>query len=296
MQWPKKVLIREVGPRDGLQNEEKFLPTEKKIKLIKTLAQAGVTAIEVTSFVNPKAIPQLRDAEQVLEGLGDISSQVTLSALVGNIRGMQRALNTSIQEVMVVISASESHNLANLKMPVARSLDILKDISQLAQGSGINLRGAVATSFGCPYQGEVTLPEIQRVVEGMLTFGIREITLADTAGMGEPRQVYHLLVELKGLYPEVIWALHFHDNRGLGLANTVTGLMAGVTILESSVGGAGGCPFIPGATGNVATENLVNMLHQMGISTGINLEELCSCTRWLERELGRKLPAKICGR
>lgn len=293
MQWPDSVLIREVGPRDGLQNEETFLPTEKKIEMIKDLAMAGITAIEVTSFVHPGAVPQLRDAERVLEELDETIPRVKLSALIGNAKGMERALKTPVHEVMIVISASESHNLANLKMTVEESLNALQEIGEMTRGTGKTLRGAVGTSFGCFYQGEVTLDEIKKVVEGMISCEIKEITLADTAGMGNPRQVNDLVKRIKGLYPEVNWALHFHDNRGQGLANTVAGLDAGVTIFESSLGGLGGCPFIPGAAGNVVTEDLVDMLHRMGIATGIDLGKLCHCTGWLERELGRSLPAKV---
>lgn len=294
MFWPEKVLLREVGPRDGLQNIKELFPTEKKIKLIKNLARAGIKAIEATSFVHPQAIPQLSDAERVLDGLGDIWSQVTLSALVGNVKGMQRAIRTPIREVVVVVSASEAHNRANLKLPVSRSLDLLKEISTLARNSGIALRGAVGTAFGCYYQGPISLREIRRVVDGMLAADTREITLADTAGLATPRQVYNLVTELKELYPEVTWALHVHDRYGLGLANCVAGLAAGVSALEGSVRGLGGCPFIPDAAGNVATENLVYMLQQASVHTGIKMTELCSCSHWLRAELQEKVPVTIC--
>jgi len=293
VQWPDYVKIREVGLRDGLQSEDRFVSSEVKIKLLRALIRAGVSAIEATSFVHPRAIPQLSDAEVILDGIGDIPNGVVLSALVGNVMGMQRALNTGVREVMVVVSASEAHNRANVKMSVSQSLQALKEISPLASGGGTGVRGAVATAFGCPDQGKIDRGQVSVVVEGMLEAGIKEITLADTAGLGHPRQVYTLVKELAAGYPEVTWALHFHDTRGLGLANIITGIQAGVTILESSVGGIGGCPAIPGATGNVPTEDLIFMLHSMGIKTSIDLEGIARCTRLLEETLGRSLPARV---
>lgn len=293
MQWPDKILIREVGPRDGLQNEAKYVPVEAKIKLIKTLAQAGVTAIEATSFVHPQAVPQLRDAESVIQGIGRFPATVSLSALVGNVRGIQRAAGSGVKEVMVVISASDAHNRANLKRSTADSLKRLRKICTLASEAGIRVRGAVATAFGCPYQGVISKDEIKVVAEGMLNEGVREITLADTAGMGNPRQVFELSGSFSYAYPDIDWALHFHDNNGLGLANIVAGIQAGVVILESSVGGLGGCPFIPGAAGNVPTEDLVYMLDSIGIKTGIDLKELLKCTQFIERVFERKMPARI---
>lgn len=293
MLWPQKVTVREVGPRDGLQNLSTFIPTEAKIELVRTLAAAGVTAIEAASFVSPKAVPQMADAELVLAGLEDLPGQVMLSALVGNVRGMERAVKSRVPEVMVVVSASEAHNRANLNMSVSRSLAGLGEIFSLARTRGVRVRGAVATAFGCPYQGEISTDQCKKVIEGMLAAGINEITLADTAGLGNPRQVYSLVRELAGCYPRVVWALHFHDTRGMGLANAVMGIQAGVTILESSLGGLGGCPFIPGAAGNIATEDLVYMLHRMGIATGIKLEGILHCTRVMEGILEASLPARV---
>lgn len=276
MQWPNKVLVREVGPRDGLQNENTILTTEKKISLIKQLISAGITAIEATSFVHPRAVPQLSDAEAVLEGLGDPGSNVIISALVGNIKGMQRALkvrHTSLREIVVVVSASEAHNQANLNRSVPESLAELKEICLLAEGI-FRVRGTVSTAFGCPYQGNIEVQEVVRVIEGMRQVGIQEIALADTAGMGNPRQIYNLLQEVLKYFPGTTWALHLHDNKGLGLANCVTGMLAGASVLESSIGGLGGCPFLPGATGNVDTAEVVYMLQQMGIFTGVDLQSI----------------------
>lgn len=290
MQWPGAIKIREVGPRDGLQNETTFVPTAIKIELIKSLVQAGVNNIEATSFVHPRAVPQLSDAELVLAGLGATVNNVVISALVANMKGLQRALAAGIQEVMVVISASESHNKANVQMPVQKSLQVVKEMGLAVSGSSTKVRGAVATAFGCPVQGSISCRQVGVVVEGMLTAGIKAITLADTAGMGHPRQVYNLVRELSHRYPEADWALHFHDNQGLALANIIAGIQAGVTTLESSVGGLGGCPFIPDAPGNVATEDVVFMLNQMGIETAIDLKGILHCKHMLEKALGRTLP------
>lgn len=283
--------IREVGPRDGLQNEKLVLPAEVKVELIRRLAGAGIKAIEATSFVSPRAVPQLGDAEAVLEGLGDTEPGLVLSALVGNAVGVRRALGVkqpALRDLVVVVSASEEHNLANLKRPVAESLHGLREICSLAAGR-FRVRGAVATAFGCPTRGAITHGEVFRVVEGMLAVGMREITLADTAGMGEPRQVYDLVVETARRYPGITLALHLHDTRGRGLENARAGLEAGVAILESSIGGLGGCPFLPGAAGNVSTGEMVGLLHEMGVETGVDRERLRQCALFLQEVLGRAL-------
>lgn len=282
LQWPAKVTIREVGPRDGLQSLSACIPTAAKIKLIRGLAAAGVTVIEATSFVSLRAVPQLADAGEVLKALADLPANVALSALVGNAQGMARAAGSGVMEVVAVVSASEAHNMANLNRTVERSLAELEKICSLARGRGIRVRGAVATAFGCPRQGMITSPQVGRVVNAMVEAGTEEITLADTAGMANPRQVYDLVKEMADCHPSVTWALHFHDTKKLGLANAIAGLQAGVNILESSFGGLGGCPFIPGAAGNIATEDLVSMLHSMGIHTGISLEGVAACSRMLD--------------
>jgi len=286
-----RVLIREVGPRDGLQSEKLIIPAQIKIELIRRLAGAGITAIEATSFVSPRAVPQLSDAEAVLEGMSPLASGVVLSALVGNAAGVQRALGVrqpALQEIVVVVSASEAHNRANLKRTVAESLSGLDEICRLAAGR-FKVRGAVATAFGCPSQGQISSGDVFRVIDSMMAAGIKEITLADTTGMGEPEQVKQLVGEVRARYPGVTLALHLHDTRGRGLENARTGVIAGVTVVESSVGGLGGCPFLPGAVGNVSTGKLVGMLHGMGVETGIDLQRLSQCVWFLEEILVRRL-------
>lgn len=288
MLWPEKVLIREVGPRDGLQSAPRVVPTAQKIAFIERLLLSGIKAIEVTSFVHPRAVPQMADAEAVVAGvrrllLGGLAleEKITLSALAGNLRGVERALAAGVDEVVMVVSATEEHNQANMHMSIGESLKQLREAVALASGTPLVVRGAVAVAFGCPYHGKVGFAEVARVVEAMLETGVREITLADTAGLANPWQVYELVSGLARLFPEAGYALHLHNARGLTLANLVTGLQAGIRVVESAAGGLGGCPFIPGAPGNVATEEVVDMLAQMGIETGVDGKRLRECVGWL---------------
>ena len=237
-------------------------------------------------------MPQLRDAEELFADLADLPGEVVLSALVGNARGVRRASDAGVREVVVVVSASDAHNRVNLNLPTRESLQGLEEICGLAREKGISVRGAVATAFGCPYQGEINEDQVRVVVEGLLGSGIKEITLADTAGLANPRQVWGLSRGLAEKYPQTNWALHFHDARGLGLTNALAGLLAGVVTLESSAGGLGGCPFIPGAAGNIATEDLVYMLESMGIQTGIELAGVSRAVEILEAGLGRPVSSR----
>lgn len=298
LQWPAGVLVREVGPRDGLQNEPRTISTNQKIRLVELLARAGVRAIEATSFVHPRAVPQMADAEEVISGARRVLAVleakegvqgVVLSALAGNRRGVERALAAEVDEVVMVVSASEEHNRANMRMSIGQSLRQVEEAVALAMGTGVVIRGAVAVAFGCPYRGEIRPAEVREVVEALAGMGIKEVTLADTAGLANPRQVYELVNMFCREYPAVNFALHFHDACGMALANIVTGIQAGVKIIESSVGGLGGCPFIPGSAGNVATEDVVYMLQRMGIETAIDRHRLEDCISWLEEILGRKL-------
>ena len=292
MQLPRRVFIREVGPRDGLQPEQRFLETEKKIELVNRLLGCGIRMVEATSFVSPRAIPQLRDAEAVVGGVGRPPGAV-ISALVGNARGVERARQAGVDEVQVVISASESHNRRNVNMSIEQSLDQLDATIQAAAGTSLRVRAAVAVAFGCPFEGEIGEARIKEMIKGYHQRGIRQVTLADTAGMGNPRQVFKLVSLLREAFPDLELALHFHDTRGLGLANALAGMQAGVEILESSIGGLGGCPFIPRATGNIATEDLVNMCELMGVNTGVDLARLLLLARWLQGEMGRQLPGRL---
>ena len=292
MNLPEQIQIREVGPRDGLQAEPEFMATENKIELINRLFQAGFKMMEATSFVNPKAIPQLRDAEQVVKGINR-SAEITVSALVGNIRGVKRALMAGADEVQVVISASEEHNRRNVNMSIRQSLIQLEEVVPQAQQSNLVVRAAIATAFGCPFEGEIPLKKILGLINNFQQLGIKQVTLADTAGLGDPLLVTKIIQGVREGYPQIELALHFHDTRGLGLANALAGLQSGVTILEASLGGLGGCPFIPRATGNIATEDLVFMVERMGIQTGIDLTKILTTARWLENLVGHELPGKV---
>jgi hydroxymethylglutaryl-CoA lyase len=292
MKLPAKVQIREVGPRDGLQAEKNFVPTEAKIELINRIFNCQIKLIEATSFVNPRAIPQLSDAEQVITQIDRPSGSV-VSALVGNQRGVQRAIRSGVDEVQVVISASEVHNQRNVNMPIAESLRQLGEVVPQALQAGVVVRAAIATAFGCPFEGEISLKQIFWLTDEFRDLGIKQITLADTAGLGDPLLVSRLVGEVWNRHPELELALHFHDTRGLGLANSLAGLQSGVTILEASLGGLGGCPFIPRATGNIATEDLVFMCDRMGVETNVSLAQILDAARWLETIIGRELPGRV---
>ena len=289
---PQKVLIREVGPRDGLQNEAGFVSTKTKVQLIKALVNTGLKAVEITSFVRPDAVPQFKDAEELCAQL-ELDRETVFSALVGNAKGVERALKIKMPELVCVISASEAHNKYNLKMTVNQSLQQLKEIASLTKGLKLVLRGAVATAFGCPYQGTIGYGEIERIIDGMLEAGMKQLTLADTAGLANPKQVYTVVQHVKQKYPGVDLGLHFHDTRGMAMANVLAGLEAGIEIFEGSISGAGGCPFISGAAGNIATEDMIYMLHRMGIFTGIDLDSLVQSARFLEEILGHHLPGRL---
>lgn len=290
--YPRYVKICEVAGRDGFQSEKDFIRTEDKTRIIDSLAETGVWKIEATSFVHPKAVPQLRDAEEVMAGIKRRAG-VIYTCLVPNIRGAQRALGCSVDELNVVISASGTHNMKNVGMPVEKSLENLKEIVSLALNERVPVNGSVGTAFGCPFEGVISKDRTLGMVDRYLDMGVNSITLADTTGMANPSQVYELLTEFKARWPKVPVALHFHNTRGMGLANVLAGMQAGVDIYDASLGGLGGCPFAPGATGNICTEDLVHMLHEMGIVTGIDLDMLIEVSRGLEAVVGRILPGLV---
>jgi len=286
----QEVTIVEVGPRDGLQQESVFFPTEKKIELINRLSQTGVKKIEVTSFVHPKVIPQLRDAAEVLEKI-EKRPGVTYSALVPNLKGCQRALETRVDELNLFVSASETHNHKNVGMSVADSLKALAQVSKLAHEAGKALRGGVVTAFGCPYEGRVPLDKVKDILKAYADMGVPEVLLGDTTGMANPVQVKKMVADLMDTVPGVNLVAHFHNSRGLGLANTFAAYEAGIRILDSSVGGLGGCPTAVGAMGNVPTEDLVNMMEEAGVSTGIDFQKLIEASKLVKEVLDTDLPA-----
>jgi hydroxymethylglutaryl-CoA lyase len=279
------VSIREVAPRDGLQNEEP-IPTEAKVRLIDALSGTGVRRIEAVSFVHPKAIPQMADADEVWARAWH-NPQVRYSALIPNTRGAERALAAGFREIEVVVSASDTHNRRNLNRSTQESLDDIAALIPLVHADGAKLEVIVATSFGCPFEGDIDPQRVAEIVARVRADGADRIAFGDTTGMATPRRVRDLLSAVR---PDL---LHFHDTRGTGLANVLTALEIGVTEFDASVGGIGGCPYAPGASGNIATEELVHMLEDMGIDTGIDLDALIEVAELAEKLLGRTLPSGV---
>ena len=292
MRYPTSVTIREVGPRDGIQSLGAFIPTERKIELVDALAESGLRRIEATSFVHPKLVPQMADGEALMAGIRRRPG-VSYEVLVPNLVGARRAISTKPDGLVQVLAASDAFNLKNIRMTVDQSLDVLVEVKAAADAAGLSLKVGVATSFGCPYSGDVPPEQVEQVVQRGVDLGVDEFGLADTTGMANPLQVERLLGSLRERFPDVHFGLHFHNTRGMGLANVVAGLWAGVDIYDASVGGIGGCPFAPRATGNISTEDTVHMLHEMGIETGIDLDRLIECAQLAERILGRELPGQV---
>lgn len=289
---PAEVFVREVGPRDGLQAEDGWVETEDKVRLINRLSRCGFQRIEATSFVHPKAIPQLRDAEQIMAGL-DRVPWVRYECIVPNAKGAERAVRAGVDKIGLFISATETHNQSNVRMSIADSLHQIRGVVDVATEAGVSLKGSVSVAFGCPYEGEVLIDQVFRVIRGYYELGIREILLGDTTGMGNPVQVGRMVRAIQREFPDVALTLHFHDTRGTGLANVLAGLEAGVQQYDSSVGGLGGCPYAPGATGNIATEDLVYMLEEMGVRTGIDIDRLLECARFARELVDHDLPSHV---
>jgi hydroxymethylglutaryl-CoA lyase len=287
---PERVVVREVGPRDGFQNEPERIATEDKVRLIDALARTGLRRLEATSFVRPEVVPQLADAADVLERV-DIPEGVSVAVLVPNAQGLKAALQhvERIDEVALFLSASETHNRHNVNRSVDESLQTVTELLPQIADAGLRPSASISTSFGCPYEGYVAAERVYEIAAALTQAGAQEISFADTTGMANPRQVRAFYDEALTRLPDVELTAHFHNTRGQGLANALAALLAGVTSFESSFGELGGCPFPPGATGNIATEDLVSMLHEMGIATGIDLQALLAAGRDAQAVLGRPL-------
>lgn len=288
----KKIHIQEVVTRDGFQIEGSFIPTEEKIGLLNRLSKIGLSRIEVSSFVSPKAVPMLRDAINVVAAI-ERNPSVTYVCLVPNTRGAEIALSTDIDEINFVMSASETHNLANIRKTIEQSLRELTNISSLIKGSSLKLNGSIAASFGCPYEGDISEKKLFSLITKYLELGIMSVTLADTTGMANPTQVESLLTKVKTTWPELELTLHFHNTRGMGLTNVLAGIRAGVDRYDASLGGLGGCPFAAGATGNICTEDLVHMLHVLGHGTNVDLDGLLSIAKDLPSIVGHNVPGQV---
>lgn len=287
-----KVHIQEVSPRDGLQNECQFVDTDAKVALVDALSECGFSKIEVTSFTSPKAIPALRDAEAVMHRIKR-NPNVVYTALVPNMRGALRAMECQIDEINVVMSVSESHNQANLRMSREASFFQLGEVISAVKSTPSRINVSLSTVFGCPIEGDIREDDVFSLVEKFYALGVDGITLCDTTGMAYPRQVSRIAMHAKASAPHLDLTLHFHNTRGMALANTLAALDAGVTRFDSCLGGIGGCPYAPGATGNVCTEDLVHMLETNGIDTGVNLESVLDVSRRLPALIGHDIPSHI---
>jgi hydroxymethylglutaryl-CoA lyase len=290
---PFRVRVVEVGPRDGLQNEKALVPTAQKIQFIEMLANAGLPVVEATSFVSPRAIPQLSDAAEVMQGLSRLPS-TAYPVLVPNVKGMERAMACGVRSIAVFTAVSESFTRHNINATIAESLANFRPVVEMARQAGISVRGYISTVFGCPYEGKVDPHQALRVGQALLDMGINELSLGDTIGVATPNQVTDVLGLFlnEGAIPVEQIAVHFHDTRGTALANVLTALQLGIAIVDSSAGGLGGCPYAPGAAGNLATEDLLYMLHGMGILTGVNLEKVVEATLFIAPFLGHAPTSK----
>jgi hydroxymethylglutaryl-CoA lyase len=289
---PTQVHILEVGPRDGLQNEAKIVRTEKKAEFIKLLVAAGLRDVEVASFVHPKWVPQLADAEELMEHL-DADSGVRYSALVPNMRGLERAIASGIRRIAVFTAASETFNRKNINMGVQESIDVFKPVVERALREGISVRGYVSTCFVCPYEGLIARERVAQVAQALFRLGVDEVSIGDTIGAATPKDVAITTAHLLEHFSAEHLAMHFHDTYGMAVANVYQSLQMGITKFDSSAGGLGGCPYAPGASGNVATEDLVYLFDRLGIQTGVSLKLLRRASHMIAQELERELPSRV---
>lgn len=289
---PSAITLCEVGLRDGLQNEKTLLSTETKVTLLRGLIDAGFKVIEAGSFMHPKAVPQMADTDEVYKAVGEVPG-VELRALIPNLRGVKRAADCGCKKVKLNVSASRQHNLKNLNMTPEESVAGFADCVQAAEEKGIAISGSISMPFASPWEGRIPLRAIESIIEAYLKVGITEISLSDASGMGVPNHVYQLCAHVRKQYPKVSWWLHFHNTRGLAIANIMAAMEAGMTQFDSSFGGLGGCPFVPGAAGNVATEDVLNLCDEMGIATGVDLVQVMELSRTLKGLLNHDLDSCV---
>lgn len=285
--WPKRVIVCEVGPRDGLQNEKTLLSVDQKVELIERSVEAGARIVEIGSFVHPKAVPAMADTDEVVKRLQRVGG-VEYRALVLNLRGMERAEASGLKKVKLTASASRAHSLANANKTPEEVVRSFSDCADYAAAHGMELSGAIPTAFGCPFAGKVPLTQVLSVVDCFREIGVRELSLSDTTGMANPQQVLAYGRKVKADYPDVTWVLHFHNTRGMGLANVIAGMLAGIDRFDASFAGLGGCPFVPDATGNIATEDLLHMLQEMGVETGFDLDKMLAVARAARKMVGHE--------
>lgn len=290
---PTSVRIIEVGPRDGLQNEKKVLSTEQKAKYIDLLSKTGLSTIEVTSFVRADKIPQMGDASALFEKVKNkMPSHIATPCLVPNLTGLESALDAGVKEIAVFSATSDTFNKKNINASIDESIDRLRPVIKMATDCGLKVRGYISTVFGCPYEGETTIENLLKVTRFLKEAGCYEISLGDTIGVGNPNQVLSITNELKKEFSLDLFAMHFHDTNGMALANILTSLEVGYRNFDSSSAGLGGCPYAKGATGNVATEDVVNLFHSLGIETGVDMEKLTQASKYILSELEKKSTSK----
>ncbi|WMJ84612.1 hydroxymethylglutaryl-CoA lyase [Oscillospiraceae bacterium LTW-04] len=292
MNMPKSITVCEVGLRDGLQNEKAVLRTEQKLALLDKIQEAGVWLIEIGSMVNPKAVPQMADTGEVYQKL-EKRPDAEYRVLVLNQKGLERAVEVGMKKVKITLSVSEAHQRANANSTPLEMFEKFAPMAEYAAAHGVTLSGAMATSFGCPFEGKIPIERIKAVTAEFRKIGITELSMSDTTGMANPALVYRQCIEMQEAFPEVMWNLHFHNTRGMGLANVLAGMQAGVTRFDASLGGLGGCPFAPGATGNIATEDLLHMCGEMGIETGVDLDKMIAAAHELQDMVGHSLPGAV---
>ena len=289
---PGKVTLCEVGPRDGLQNEKTILSVEQKVDLIEAIVEAGARCVEVGSFVHPKAVPAMADTDEVVRKLKRYEG-VEYRALALNLKGVERAHEAGLNKIKLTVSASPTHSRQNSNAAPEEVIKSFEQCAAFCSGNGMELSGAIATAFGYYAEGIIPLEQVEKIVQAFLGIGVRELSMSDSTGMANPKQVYYSMKALKTRYPGVLWTLHTHNTRGMALPNILAALAAGVTHFDSSFAGLGGCPFAPGASGNVATEDVVNMLHCMDIETGYDLQKTLLVARKVEKLVGHKCDSSI---
>lgn len=289
--WPEYVQIKEVGPRDGLQNEKTWIPTEDKIQWVNMLSETGVREVEYSSFVHPQWVPALSDAHELGKKI-ERNPKIRYSALVPNQKGLELALDAGIDAASVFMSASETHNKQNINKSIEETYPVLQDVIKKALGAGKHVTGYISTVFDCPYEGKISVKDVIHVCDRLLEYGVNDISLGDTIGTAVPSQVEHLLEVILARYPKEKIIMHFHDTRGMAIANIMIAMEYGITRFDSSIGGLGGCPYAPGAAGNVATDDVLYLLHGMGIKTGIDERALKEASLFIQNKLGKTLPSK----
>lgn len=293
MNLPKKISICEVGLRDGLQNEKVLLKTEDKLDLLRGIIDAGYPVIEVGSFMHPKKVPQMADTDELFKQIGEIPENVELRALIPNVRGVQRAIECGCKKVKLNVSASRMHNLKNLNRTPEESVAGFADCVKAANENKIAISGSISMPFASPWEGRTPVEDVDAIIEAYLKVGINEISLSDASGMAVPNQVFDLCKHVREKYPDATWWLHFHNTRGVAIANIIAAMEAGMTQFDSSFGGLGGCPFVPGAAGNISSEDVIHMMDEMGIETGIDVLKVMALSRKVSELLGHGLDSYV---